>query len=76
MKTNRDVLTKGCGCADDQSQHRYMYKGESNSPTVSIDSLMMSCTIDVLEGRKFITVDIPGAFMKADMDELVHFKFE
>ena len=37
---------------------------------------MLSCTTDALEGIKFITVDIPGAFMQADMDELVHVKFE
>ena len=37
-------------------------------PTVSIESLMLSCTIDYLEWIKFVTVDIPGAFMQPDMD--------
>ena len=36
----------------------------------------MSCKIDALEGRKVITVDIPGSFMLADVDKLVHVKFE
>jgi hypothetical protein len=37
---------------------------------------MMSCVIDALEGRDVATVDIPGAFMQADMDELVHMWLE
>jgi hypothetical protein len=37
---------------------------------------MLSATIDALEGRDVATVDIPGAFMQADIDEVVHVKFE
>jgi hypothetical protein len=29
-----------------------------------------------MEGRDVATVDIPGAFMQADIDEVVHIKFE
>ena len=34
-------------------------------------ALYLSCLIDAKEGRDVATVDIPGAFMQADMDELV-----
>ena len=37
---------------------------------------MLSCVIDATEGRDVATVDIPGAFMQADMDETVHVKLE
>jgi hypothetical protein len=37
---------------------------------------MLSATIDALEGRDVATVDIPKAFMQADIDEVVHVKFE
>jgi hypothetical protein len=37
---------------------------------------MLSCIIDAEEGRDVVTVDIPGASMQADMDELVHMKLE
>ena len=37
---------------------------------------MPPCTIYVLGGRKVIKVDIPRAFMQADMEKLVHVKFE
>ncbi len=32
--------------------------------------------IDAMEGCDVATVDIPGAFMQADIDEVVHVKFE
>ena len=37
---------------------------------------MISCTIDTKEGRDVATVDIPGSFMQADMDETVHVRLE
>jgi hypothetical protein len=37
---------------------------------------MLLATIDAMEGRDFATVDIPGAFMQADIDEVVHVQFE
>jgi hypothetical protein len=35
---------------------------------------MISCAIDSKEGRDVATSDIPGAFMQADMDEIVHMR--
>jgi hypothetical protein len=32
--------------------------------------------IDAEEGRHMAMVDIPGAFMQADMDEMVHMRLE
>ena len=37
---------------------------------------MISCLIYATERRKVGTVDIPGAFLQDDMDELVYVKFE
>ena len=37
---------------------------------------MLSATIDAAEGRDVATLDIPAAFMQADIDEVVHVKFE
>ena len=45
-----------------------------SSPTVAIESVMLSCVIDAMEGRDVATVDIPGAFMQANMDETVHMR--
>jgi hypothetical protein len=37
---------------------------------------MLSSTIDAHERRDTATVDIPGAFMQADMDEVVHMRLD
>jgi hypothetical protein len=67
---------QGCGCADGQKQRIYASKQEASSPTGAIESLMISCVVDGKEGKDVATVDIPGAFMQVDMDELVHMCLE
>ena len=76
LKEKRSGVIKGHGCADGRPQRLHMTKEESSSPTVAIESVILSCVIDALEGRDVATVDIPGAFMQADMDEEVHIKLE
>ena len=67
---------KGRGCADGRKQRAYTSKEDASSPTVAIESLMLSCVIDAKEKRDVATVDLPGAFMQADMDDLVHMRLE
>ena len=67
---------KGRGCADGRKQRGHMSKEDASSPTVAIESLMLSCVIDAKENRDVGIVDIPGAFMQADMDDLVHMRLE
>jgi hypothetical protein len=43
---------------------------------VSIEASLISSTIDAHEEWDVATIDIPGAFMQAEMDELVHMKLE
>ena len=43
---------------------------------MAIESVMISSVIDALEKRDVSILDISGAFMQADMDEIVHIKFE
>ena len=38
-------------------------------------SVMLTAVIDALEDREVAIVDVPGAFMQLDMDELVHVRF-
>ena len=37
---------------------------------------MLSCVIDAKERRQVMTCDVPGAFMQADIDEIVHVRLE
>jgi Reverse transcriptase (RNA-dependent DNA polymerase) len=76
LKKKRCGRIKGRGCADGRKQRIYTTKEEASSPTVSIEALMLSCVIDAKERRDVATLDIPGAFMQADMDETVHMKLE
>ena len=77
LKQKRCGKIKGRGCADGRKQRpAYTAKEDASSPTVSIEAVMLSCLIDVMEQRDTATVDIPGSFMQADMDELVHMRLE
>jgi hypothetical protein len=59
-----------------RKQRETTKKEDASAPTVSIEAVMLSAVIDVMEGRDVATVDIPGAFMQANIDEVVHVKFE
>ena len=36
--------------------------------------LFISCTIDALEQQNFATLNIPGAFIQADIEKIIHVK--
>jgi hypothetical protein len=67
---------KARGCADSRKQRETTKKEDASAPTVAIEAVMLSAVIDAMEERDVATVDIPGAFMQADIDEVVHVKFE
>jgi hypothetical protein len=76
LKQKRTGKIKGRGCADGRKQRSFISKEDSSSPTVSIEAVMLTCTIDAQEKRDVATVDIPGAFMQAEMDDIVYMKIE
>ena len=51
-------------------------KEDASAPTVSVKAVLLSCVIDAAEERDVAVVDIPGAFMQADMDETIHIGLE
>ena len=66
---------KGHGCTDGRKQRAYIAKEESTAPTVSTEAVFLTAVIDALEGQEVAVLDVPGAFMQADIDELVHMRF-
>jgi hypothetical protein len=64
------------GCADGRKKRETTNKEDASAPTVSIKAVMLSAIIDAMEERDVATVDIPGAFMQANIDEVVYVKFE
>ena len=75
LKRKRCGKVKGRGCADGRKQRAYIAKEEATAPTVSTEAVFLTAIIDALEGREVAVLDVPGAFMQADIDELVHVKF-
>ena len=76
LKEKRTGQIKGRGCADGRKQRSFLSKEDTSSPTVAIESVMLTATIEAQEERDVATADIPGAFMQADMDDVVHMKIE
>ena len=78
LKLKSDEVTiKDRGCADERKQRDWLSKEDMSSPTVSNEGLMLSCMIDVMEGREEATTDIPGAFLHTDYEKVdIHIKLE
>ena len=76
LKEKQCGTIKGRGCADGRKQRLSKTKEETSSPNVKNEALFLSCLIDAIENRHTLVCDIPGAFMQADIDELVHVKLE
>ena len=75
QKRKRCGKIKGRGCADGRKQRAYITKEESTAPTVSTEAVFLTAVIDAMEGRNVVVLDVPGAFMQAEIDELVHVRF-
>ena len=75
IKEKRCGKIKGRGCADGRKQREWTDKSESTSPTITTNAVFLTAVIDALEGRDVAIFDVAGAFMQADMDEVVHVRF-
>jgi hypothetical protein len=71
LKEKRDGMIKGRACADGRKQREKAVPGGATSPMVAVESVMITAAIEAHERRNVVVVDIPGAFLSADMDEVV-----
>jgi Reverse transcriptase (RNA-dependent DNA polymerase) len=76
LKEKRCGRIKARGCADGRKQRDYKTKEETSSPTVSTEAVFLTAVINAQECRQVMTIDIPGAFMHVDIDELIHVRLE
>lgn len=67
----RSGQIKGRACADGRKQRRYIRKEEVTSPTIQLESLMLTLLIDAYENRDVATADVVGAYLMANMDDFV-----
>ena len=47
---------------------------EAAAPTVTLESVFVTATIDTKEKQEVVTIDIPGAFLHADNEDYVIMK--
>ena len=76
LKRKRSGKVKARGCADGRPQHAYIPQEDARAPTVSMEAVFMTAVIDAMENRTVVVVDIPGAFMQADMDPGVYMRID
>jgi hypothetical protein len=76
LKQKRCRRIKGRECADGHKHRLYKTKAETSALTVAIKSMFLTSVVDAKEGRHVISLEIPGAFMQTDIDELIHVRLE
>ena len=76
LKRKRCGRVKGRGCADERKQRAWIDPEDATAPTMSTEAVLLTAVIDAMERREVAVVDIPGAFMQADMDEEVFVRFK
>ena len=68
LKEKRDKTIKGCTVAGGNKQRDYMLKEDVSLPMVSTESVLLSCIINVQEGRDVTVIDIPNAFIQMKVE--------
>ena len=68
LKKKRCGKIKGRTVAGGNKQRDFISKEDASSPTVSTESVLLSCIIDALEGRDVAVIDIPNAFIQTRVE--------
>jgi hypothetical protein len=71
LKEKRDRTIEGRACTYGRKQRETAVPGAATPPTVALEPVLITATIDAYEERDVAIVDAPGAFLSANMDEEV-----
>ena len=74
LREKQDGKVKARSCANGSVQREHVAKEEAAAPTVALESVFVTATIDAKEKREIVTIDIPGAFLHADNNDYVIMK--
>jgi hypothetical protein len=66
LKEKKGGDIKARSCANGNLQRYHIAEEEAAAPTVALESVLITSTIDAKESRKMVTIDIPGAFSHAN----------
>ena len=69
LKMKRCGTVKARTVAGGNKQRAFINKEDASSPTVSTNSVLLSCIIDATEGRDVATIDIPNAFIQTRVND-------
>jgi hypothetical protein len=68
LKLKRDGTLKGRTVAGGDKQRGTIDKADASSPTVSLESVLLTSVIDAQERREVATIDIPNAFVQTKLE--------
>ncbi len=68
LKEKRDTTVKARMCADEQGHCGDCSKQDTTSPTVLTELVFITTVVDAHKGCNVVCLDIPGAFLHADLD--------
>ncbi len=74
LKEKKDGDIKATFYANGNPEREHIAKEEAAAPTVALESVFITSTIDAKESRKVVTIDDPGAFLHANNDDYVIMK--
>jgi len=74
LKEKKNGAIKASSCANGSVQREHVAKDEAAAPTVGLNSVFITSTIDAKERRKVVTINIPGAFLHTDYEDYVIMK--
>ncbi len=74
LKEKQDGNVKARSCANGSVQRDHVAKEEAVAPTVALESVFVTATIDAKEKQKVVRIDIPGAFLHAKNEDYVIMK--
>ena len=68
LKQKRNGDIKGISCADRRPQSYTIKKQDNSLLTVATECVFITSTIDVFEGQKMATIDVPSDFLHTLVD--------
>jgi hypothetical protein len=69
LKEKRDGSRKGRTVAGGNKQRGYIRKEDASSPTILVESVLLTCVVDAEEGRDVAVIDIANAFIQTRVEE-------
>ncbi len=74
LREKQDGNVKARSCANGSVQRKHVAKEEAGVPTVALNSVFVTATVDAKDKQKVVTIDIPGAFLHANNEDYVIMK--